>query len=344
MASCPLSAQPTLQMFRMFYLLWTLIVFVHEMGHLLGGLLVGDKFDYVRIGPFTVERSRKVRWAWNWGTIFSGATRTLPVSRAVIRWKLVFSTLAGPAANIASGWAAFLVVPHDNSMTAALGILFAIGSVFVASINLIPLQRRGSMNDGMRLWVLLFSKRRRERLVAIVSFVADIKQDNANNLLEANSLAQLSTVSDASDDHVFANYAAYKQQTDQEAAAQYLETCLANCSATTPDFRDELIVEAAKYQVLWRKRPDLAREWLALDKSGKQRLNRYFAEALILLEGKKLAGAISMVDEALRYIGTTPVCPLRSRQQQVFEKWRRELGNQLVGECEKRDPSDEQEQ
>jgi hypothetical protein len=318
-----------LKVFRVFYGLSVLIILVHEVGHVLGGLLVGDKFDWIRIGPLKIQRAGKFRWTWNWGTVFTGSTRTLPVSRTGLRWKLLISTLAGPAANLASAWLIFLTVPQNDSMTAAIGKLFVAGSVVVAFVNLIPVQRRGTMNDGMRAWVLLFRKHHRERLISLVGFVADAKQGVVKESQQGRSLERLSTLGDASADDVFANYAAYTTQKDLEAAAQYLESCLAKCSAADPEFREELIVEAAKHQILRRSRPDLAREWLTLDKSGKPRLNRYFAEALILLEEKRLEEAIAKVEEALVFIEKTPEGALRERQAQTFEKWRTELQAQL---------------
>jgi hypothetical protein len=314
------------------------MVFVHEMGHVFGGLLVGDKFNWVRIGPIEIKRSGKVRGTWNWGTLFTGMTNTLPVSSAGLRWKLFVSILAGPAANIISGALVFLIVPQDGSMIAALRDMFIAGSAFVAFVNLVPAQRRGMMNDGMRLWVLLFSRRRRERLISLRRFAADAKK-SCLRTLDNYSFERIASVNDTSDDQVFANYAAYKLDADHEVAAQYLETCLANCSATTPEFREELILEAAKYQALRRKRFDLAREWLSVDKSGKARLNRYFAEALILRSEERLEETIAKVEEALRYIDTAPPGPVRTRQQQAFEKWRQELFNQRAEESAELDGS-----
>src|SRR5581483_3438142 len=215
----------TLKIARVFYAIVLVIIFAHEIGHVLGGLIVGDRFDYVRIGPLTIGRSRKLRWRWNWGTVFSGATRTLPVSKTGLRWKLIISTLAGPAANLASGWLVFLVVPNNDSMSAAFGKLFVIGSVFASFVNLIPLQRHGMMNDGMRIWVLLFNKRRRERLIFLLTFIGDARQGLMKESLANGSLERVTTLGDTSVDDVLANYAAYQVQTDQAAAAQYLEKC-----------------------------------------------------------------------------------------------------------------------
>src|SRR5713226_2489448 len=39
---------------------WMFLVLIHEVGHLVGGLLVGFRLNYIRVGPLRIERSGKI--------------------------------------------------------------------------------------------------------------------------------------------------------------------------------------------------------------------------------------------------------------------------------------------
>jgi hypothetical protein len=89
-----------LDVFRVVFASFMVCILIHEAGHVVGGLLMGDWFNYVRVGPFQIDRRGKVSWRWTWNAVFNGGTSTLPVNRSALRWKIFFSTLTGPAANL----------------------------------------------------------------------------------------------------------------------------------------------------------------------------------------------------------------------------------------------------
>jgi hypothetical protein len=185
------------------------------------------------------------------------------------------------------------------------------------------------MNDGLKLWVLLFSRTRRQRLISIVTLVADIKQGKRISSLDGYSVDRSSSVADGTSQQVFANWIAYHQTQDPEAEAQHLEHCLAASSTTTLGFRDLLIIEAAKYQIMRRNRADLARQWLALGKSGQTDANRLKVEALVLQTEGELSQALSKVDEALKHTENSPEGPLRTSREQALRKLRESLLGKL---------------
>jgi len=79
---------------------WMLLVLITNWGILSGGLLVGFRFEYIRIGPFTIERSGKVTQHWTWHDLASGVTLARPASTKALRWRFCFYIAAGPAANL----------------------------------------------------------------------------------------------------------------------------------------------------------------------------------------------------------------------------------------------------
>jgi hypothetical protein len=309
-----------------FYTLLMLVILIHELGHLVIGLIVQDNFQSIRVGVVEFDRFNKLRWKWQWGSLFSGVTLTLPNSTRGIRWRLSLSTLGGPASNLISGFLAFkiasMISPGSNVVVAGALYVFTAESFFVAFVNLVPAVWHGKMNDGMRLFTLAFSRKKSERLISILLFLADVKRGK-REAIDKYGTGKWAGVNDQTNEQVIANWAAYRENKDHvEVAAQHLENCLNHSSATTPEFREELIIEAATFQALRRNRIDLARAWLSEDKSGKKHLNRYIAEATILQQEGQTEQALAKIDEALDYVATIPD---GARLESAFKKWKVEL-------------------
>jgi hypothetical protein len=61
-------------------LLMLLVLFIHEVGHVIGGKLAGYEFVYMTVGPFTIEKSSKLKIVanHNWLT-FGGVASCVPI-------------------------------------------------------------------------------------------------------------------------------------------------------------------------------------------------------------------------------------------------------------------------
>jgi hypothetical protein len=295
-----------LEIFRVVFLLWMFSILIHELAHLVAGLLVGERFDSIRVGPIQVNRPWKISWCWTRHAVVTGATCTLPVTRSGLRWKLFFSTLAGPATNIAASILVFEVMPRYGSKYEAISMLFVLVSGFLGVVNLFAgEEQHGTMPDGLRLWVLLFDRHRRERLFSILALIADVKQEKKIESFDAYGAGEGLQVRDGTAQQVVANWVAYMRANREESGSQYLENCLAASSAVGPDFRDRLILEAARFQATQRKKCVVAREWLALAGSTEPSFQRFFAEAVILQQENQLQQAMAVVEDALKYVEGT---------------------------------------
>lgn len=313
-----------------------LSVLVHEAGHLIGGLLAGLRFNYIQVGPLKVERSGKISWRLTWHALAGGATSALPVSRSALRWRLSLFVVAGPAANLASAFLVFNALPRDNSMVAAVGLIFVAISTLFGFVNLLPIQSEGTMLDGLKIWILLFARKRRERLIFLLTFFADVKRGDRTNFLKDSSLERASLINDGSDQQVVTSWLAYAKATaakQYEIAALHLENCLVASSATTQDFREVLIIEAAQFQALRRKRPDLGREWLVLGRSGKVP-RRFHAEALILCAENQGEQALAKAEEGLARIEAAPEGTMRDSEEQALRNLRDALQKHIDGKSD----------
>jgi hypothetical protein len=322
-----------LEILRVVFLLWVFSILLHELGHLVAGLLVGERFTSIRVGPIQVNRGWKISWHWTRHAVLTGGTSTLPVTWSGLRWKLFFSTLAGPITNIAASVLAFEVMPRYGSRYEGLSMLFVLVSGFVGVINLFSSEEhQGTMSDGLRMWVLLFDRRRRERLISIIVLLADVKQGKKIESLDAYGAGEGLRVRDGTAQQAVVNWVAFMRANREESGSQYLENCLAASSAVAPDFRNLLILEAARFQATQRKRCDIAREWLALADSATASFSRFFAEAVILQHENQPQRAMAVVDDALKYVQAASVERSRDVQLRALNELKTSLQTAESGE------------
>jgi len=315
--------------FRIICALWLLQVLIHELGHLAGGVLVGDRFNYIRVSVLQFSRGGEISWRWNSYAIWSGATSTLPTTRQGLTWKLCLSTAAGPVANFVSGGLVLAVMPHNGSYLAGVCQAF-IASAFLFGLgNLLPLEDRGHRLDGKRLFILIFDKRRRERLLSMLVLVADFKEGKEIESLDQYSLGKWAELKDQSADSVIANWGAYASADDKHVAGGHLEQCLAASATVTADFRRVLFLEAAKYQATHRKRFDLAQEWLAEDNKEEVDFLRLWTEAVVLQHAVEFELRLTKVEEGLAHVHAQTEDKQRTRKQRILQDLKESLNGQL---------------
>jgi len=301
------SALMLVKVFLVLVIVLLACILVHELGHVLGDLLVGFRFNYIRVGPLRVDRGGRVSWLWTWRGLTSGATSSYPVSRSGLRWKRFTSVAAGPAANFGAAYFASKILPENNSILAGACFFFVGLSSLFGLINMLPFGTAEPVSDGLQLWILLFSKKRRDRLLLILGFVADAKRGDLQTLDKYELLEQSSSIKDGSIQELVTNWLAYVKTAaakDFDSAGLYLENCLAASSSATQELRSDLIVEAARFQALRRCRTDLAREWLNLEISGKVRPRRFFPEAVVLYREGCFRDSLAKTEEGLSLLGT----------------------------------------
>jgi len=197
------------------------------------------------------------------------------------------------------------------------------------------------MLDGLKIWILLFTRKRRDRLLLVLTFAVDARSGDVKRFLADSSVEPSSLIKDGSGQQVVANWLAfYKAMVakNYELAGQCLENCLVAASSVTADPREELTIEAAQYQVLHRKRPDLAREWLAQENSRKPSPRRFLVEALILFRENKFELAHAKVEEGLAEIVNLQEGSPRTSVETALRNLKAVLQKHQAGEPDDEDP------
>jgi hypothetical protein len=134
-----------------------LVIFVHEAGHLLGGILKGMRFLLLVVGPFQWTRSQAgLSFAWNFNpATFGGLAAATPDRQRdllpQLRWLVaggpLTSLLLGVVTLILAGW----LPPHPGTILTMTGLL----SLGIFLVTAIPYRAGGLQSDGWQLIELL---------------------------------------------------------------------------------------------------------------------------------------------------------------------------------------------
>jgi len=245
-------------------------VAAHEIGHMLAGLAVGFRFNLLRIGRIEIHRGFRLTYyrgtgAGSGGWV-GGWAQVLPLKTANLHWRALVLVAGGPAASLLAGLAA-LAIPFPRGLYSGFFCaVFAVYSLILGVVNLIPFRSQAVLSDGMRLLMLLRNGERGVRWLALMKLIADVAEGVPAEALPADFVAQATAVQDDSPDTVaayaFAYSVAYWQHRDEEAA-HALETCLRYSSFAAPLAREALMSDAGVFQARRRRRIDLAVQWRA---------------------------------------------------------------------------------
>jgi hypothetical protein len=142
------------------FVTYALALAAHEAGHALAATVAGWPVRFLHAGPLTLTRHRGGwRLGWDrrlWGE--GGLVQTDPGPGR--RWRVALFVAAGPAANLALAAAAVpLIAPVLPPLLRCWGGLFAVHSLVLGTLSLVPHQMRRVDSDGLALWRLLTAGR-----------------------------------------------------------------------------------------------------------------------------------------------------------------------------------------
>lgn len=302
-----------------------LAVTIHECGHLLAGLSMRFRFKVLRVWKVQVDRNLRLSRYDTSDIGGLGWTRFFPEEMRNRRQRVAFMLLAGPLANLISGFV-WLILPLHKSL---VGGSFILISFFLGFTNLLPFRRAQSTSDGMRLLTLLFKPARYERWLALAQIIEARSAGVAIDQILPDLIVSLTGEPDKSLETVLAHWLAYAVAYDHHKdseAAELLETCLRYAGFATPSLREALIANAGIFQAGRRKRIDLAEQWLG-DLRGPLHVpyRRLMVEGAILEAQENFSGALEKVHEIEKAILTTSKPEQQQASLRQFAKWRAEL-------------------
>ena len=248
-----------------------LVLFLHEGGHALAGILMRMKVTTFVVGPFRwwMEDGQ---WLFEFRALdlvsFLGAAAVVPADMTNFRRRKLLQVAAGPIASLLTGGLAVLAILHapGHAWAGAWRVLayFATISLVVAFLNFIPFKLGSAYSDGAKLYQL-----RRDglwadyhRLVAAihatkVTAMRPRDYDVATAELAAGTIAR---GADELNMHLcaYAHYLDNGQLSEARAALLKAETL---CSESSLEPADHWYSELVFAHAFLRRDPAAARRW-----------------------------------------------------------------------------------
>jgi hypothetical protein len=139
-----------------FFVTYALALLAHEAGHALAAGTGGWPVRFAHAGPLTLTRAAG-GWRLGWDArLWAQGGLVLADLGPGGRWRAAAFIAAGPAANLLLGVAAVpLIAEGLPPLLRASGGLFAVHSLCMAALNLVPHRTRRVDSDGLALWRLL---------------------------------------------------------------------------------------------------------------------------------------------------------------------------------------------
>ena len=230
---------------------------IHETAHAVVGVMVGFRFNSLRIGRLQFDRPLRISVYKGRGTGAGGWASLFPVKQDKLIWRASAMLLAGPLSNLLS-IAVLLALPYSKGSFSAM---FTYISALLGLMNLVPFRSRAVISDGGRILMLLQNRQRGERWLAMLKLIEEMRTGPPEKMTP-EFIAKAIAIEDNSPDtmtaHAIAYAAAFWQHKDDEAA-RLLETCLRHSNLAAPSQRQGLAAmrrssrrDAAKERI-WRK-------------------------------------------------------------------------------------------
>ncbi|MBC8163730.1 MAG: hypothetical protein H7Z42_21185 [Roseiflexaceae bacterium] len=287
---------------------WLLAILVHELGHLIAGMLGGMRPLLLVVGPLRVQREGdRLRVGFNRSLALAGGIAACaPPDDRNLRRRMAWMIAGGPVASLLLALAgAGLVALQNNSTLDAIGLVLAFMSGLICAVTLLPLRSGGFNSDGARLLMLARGGPTVDRYLANLALVASslggVRPRDWNPSLVEHAQA----VPDDTIDHRSAQLMAYSHTLDQgdiQQAGTLLDDILANLDDWPAPFRPSVLLEAAYYAARHRQQPLQARQQLDQATSGTlvAPSTRLSAEATVLLAEGRAAEAAAKAEAGIR--------------------------------------------
>jgi len=292
--------------------------------------MVGFRFNSLRVSRLQIDRPFKLSLYRGKSAGAGGWARMFPTKTDHLAWRALVMIFAGPAANLLTA-SVLLIFPAGGPLL----VWFFVASLIMGLINLLPFRSGAYHTDGSRILMLLMSRKRGERWVAMLKLSAELREGVMPEAMLPKYLAKAVALRDKSPDtvtaHVLAYSTAFHQHKDDEAAAM-LEICLQYASYTSPLVRASLMSDAAIFQARRRRNLVLAQEWLDAtpDSSGEIPWLKTRAEAAILQTQGNIRAALEKLDQAEKMMRANTNQARREMSLRFLERWKRELNKELA--------------
>lgn len=312
-----------------------LTVVLHELGHLVVGVVVGFHFSSISIGPFTVglQYGRvKFQIRAQSGALGYAGMHIETVSR--LHRNLVLFVLAGPFTNLISGAlaAAFVLLSPQRQRSTwpvAFFAAFSMLSLFVFVLSSIPF-RSTFHSDGDRIRMLIKSPNEARRWIAAMALASQQRKGIRPRRWKQTWLHAVCAVRDSSFDEFFGNFLAQiaaSDKKDEVAQTKHLERCLELAHLIPGMSRDFIACESSYFSGWTRCDAQLAQSWLSQMENRKPitPLIGIRTEIAIACARGNFDAALSLWLKGTEFVEQLPSTPVREALVESWSEWGDEI-------------------
>jgi hypothetical protein len=251
-----------------------LVILLHELGHLAGGMARGMRFILLIVGPFRLRRTvsgLKFDWFLR-GDTFGGLAATMPVDGRSTPRDFLALALGGPLTSLAlAGLALSATYFSDGRLAGHLTILGAM-SAMIFVVTAIPMRAGGLLSDGMQaleLWRGGTAVEQRNAMVAsFAESLSGVRPRDRNAALLERGLA-LTGKEPLRDVSLW--WMAYQVALDRrelDAAGMWIDRVAEGYDAYPSGFRQALACDIAYFAARYRHDLAAATAWYDRAKGG----------------------------------------------------------------------------
>lgn len=316
-------------------------IIIHELGHLLSGLIVGFRFQAISIGLiwFGYEYG-KLRFRIRRVASISGAASVTIDRVRRVRRRFLFFVVGGPAANLMTGSVAALLMAKfgsQNSIRIVFLSLFAFVSILLSLVNVVPFRAGAFWSDGARILALLRSRDRGRRILASLALGLQYRQGIAPDEIKSTWLRAAASASDGSIDELngcLRTFLYFSAREEEALAAQYLERCLCLANQAGRTVHDVISLEAAIFTAWFRRDAVNARRWFGALKSFRQlpKLMQTQWEIAIACADSKFEEALKLLESTIASVNKLPATPVREGLLKGFARWAGQIRDRQAAE------------
>ncbi|MCS6808415.1 MAG: hypothetical protein RML40_07300 [Bacteroidota bacterium] len=293
------------------------VIAMHELGHVLGGILAGFRFHLFIVGPLCITRENdRLVWSLNNDvSLYGGIAACIPYELTQnIRRGMMQLALGGPLVSVLFGTgmlvvAAFVipilqsVQPWGNWMLFFSGLTGA-SSLLLAVATGIPYRVGGFFSDGARVRMLLRDDATSERYAAVAALAGLQYSNQPFSTVNTQLLTTALSLPDGTLDDITAHIFAYTYSLDNEdwnTAAQHIEYALSHLQNYPPAFQPLIMLEAVFFFALHHNSHEQARQFYAQIPSSTAFIKPYSrlrAEAALAYAERRYDDARTKLQEA----------------------------------------------
>ncbi len=287
-------------------------VVLHEVGHIVGGWLVGFRFNTLLIGPMRLSmRQGRLRVMWHRKLGFGGGfTAVIPPDNRDLGRRMGIVIACGPLFSLAMGLGGSLMwwlVPQDlPSWRATVGIAAVWGFItFVISAK--PASPAGFLTDGAILLLLARGGPNANRYIHILALYSEAASgEKRPRDWNTGWIGEATSLPDDSFHHTVGCMTAYYHALDcgnVRTAGNWLDMALARVEKFPAPFRSSIYLEAAGFTALTRKDSSYARTLFTKGLGGVvDTYVRLTAEAAVLFSEDRFDESLEKANAGLKEI------------------------------------------